>query len=53
MAALESALAGIDHRVLRAGADALNKASEEFAARRMDAGVRRALAGRKIATLDL
>ena len=53
MAALESALAGIDHRVLRAGADALNKATEEFAARRMDAGVRRALAGRKIATLDL
>ena len=31
----------------------LNKATEEFAARRMDAGVRRALAGRKIATLDL
>ncbi|MEX1074251.1 MAG: Fe-S protein assembly chaperone HscA, partial [Burkholderiales bacterium] len=53
VAALESALAGTDHRVLRAGADALNKASEEFAARRMDAGVRRALAGRKIATLDL
>jgi len=53
MAALEGALAGSDHRTLRAGADALNKASEEFAARRMDAGVRRALAGRNIATLDL
>jgi molecular chaperone HscA len=53
MAALESALAGTEHRALRAGSDALNKATEEFAARRMDAGVRRALAGRKIATLDL
>jgi molecular chaperone HscA len=53
MAALESALAGTDYRALRAGTDALNKATEEFAARRMDAGVRRALAGRRIATLDL
>ncbi len=53
MAALEAALAGTEHRALRAGTDALNKATEEFAARRMDAGVRRALAGRKIATLDL
>ena len=53
VAALESALAGSDHRALRAGSDALNRATEEFAARRMDAGVRRALAGRKIATLDL
>jgi molecular chaperone HscA len=53
MAALESALAGTEHRRLRAGSEALNKATEEFAARRMDAGVRRALAGRKIASLDL
>ena len=53
MLALESVLAGSDHRALRAGTDALNKATEEFAARRMDAGVRRALAGRRIAALDL
>ena len=53
MAGLERALAGADHRALRSGSEALNKATEEFAARRMDAGVRRALAGRKIATLDL
>jgi molecular chaperone HscA len=53
MTALEAALAGTDHRSLRAGAEALNKATEEFAARRMDQGVRRALAGRKIASLDL
>jgi len=31
----------------------LNRATEEFAGRRMDAGVKRALAGRKIANLDL
>jgi molecular chaperone HscA len=53
MAGLESALAGSDHRALRSGSEALNKATEEFATRRMDAGVRRALAGRKIASLDL
>jgi molecular chaperone HscA len=53
MAALETALGGADSRALRAGAEALNRASEEFAARRMDAGVRRALTGRRIASLDL
>jgi len=53
VAALEGALATTDRRALRNAAEALNKATEEFAARRMDAGVRRALAGRKIATLDL
>ncbi|HEX5093763.1 MAG TPA: Fe-S protein assembly chaperone HscA [Burkholderiales bacterium] len=53
MAALEVALGGSDHRALRAGTEALNKATDEFAARRMDAGVRRALAGRRIANLDV
>jgi molecular chaperone HscA len=53
MAALAGALADTDHRALRAGTEALNKATEEFAARRMDAGVRRALTGRRIASLDL
>jgi len=52
MLALEAALRGADHRALRSGTEALNKATEDFAARRMDAGVRRALAGRKIASLD-
>ncbi len=52
MLALEAALRGADHRALRSGTEALNKATEGFAARRMDAGVRRALAGRKIASLD-
>jgi molecular chaperone HscA len=53
MAALETALAGSDHRAVRAGTEALNKATDDFAARRMDAGVRRALAGRRIANLDV
>jgi molecular chaperone HscA len=48
---LESSLAGKDHRAIKKGMDALNKATEAFAARRMDAGVRKALAGRKIGSL--
>ena len=52
VAALRAALSGADHRALKAAADALNRATEEFAARRMDASVRRALAGQKIASLD-
>ena len=51
LAALEQALAGSDHRAIRRAAEALNHATEDFAARRMDAGVRRALAGQKIASL--
>jgi molecular chaperone HscA len=53
MAALEGALAGAEPRALRAAAEALNRTTEEFAARRMDAGVRSALAGRRIASLDV
>ncbi|MDH4175777.1 MAG: Fe-S protein assembly chaperone HscA [Betaproteobacteria bacterium] len=53
MAALAAVAASNEHRAIRQASDALNKATEEFAARRMDAGVRRALAGRKIATLEL
>jgi len=53
MQTLEGALAGTDHRAVRTGSEALNKATDEFAARRMDAGVRRALAGRRIANLDV
>src|SRR3954471_3457749 len=48
---LEKVLAGGDHRAIKNSADALNRATEEFAARRMDAGIRRALAGRKIGSL--
>jgi molecular chaperone HscA len=52
LAALDGALAGSDHRAIKAASDALNRATEPFAARRMDASVRQALAGRKIASLD-
>ena len=51
MRAVEKLIGGSDHRAIKQAADALNKATEEFAARRMDAGVRRALAGKKIGSL--
>jgi molecular chaperone HscA len=49
---LETELPGADPRAIKAASDALNRATEEFAARRMNASVRRALAGRSIANLD-
>ena len=51
MQALESLLAATDHRAIKKAVDALNKATEDFAARRMDAGIKRALAGRRIGSL--
>jgi molecular chaperone HscA len=48
---LETLLAGKDHRAIRAASDALNRVTEEFAGRRMDAGIKRALAGKKIGSL--
>src|SRR3954469_19208724 len=51
VAALQTALAGTDHRAMKQGSDALNRATEDFAARRMDQGIRRALAGKKIGSL--
>ena len=51
MVSLEKLLPAADHRAIKNAADALNRATEEFAARRMDQGVRRALAGRKITSL--
>ena len=42
---------GEDAAALRAAVDALNRATETFAARRMDRGVRQALAGRAIDSL--
>jgi molecular chaperone HscA len=54
-AQLDAALAGVravlesgTQAVIEQAREALEKASEEFAARRMDAGVRRALAGHRI-----
>ncbi len=53
VAGLEAVAGGSDHRAIKQAVDALNRATEEFAARRMDANVRRALAGRNIASLDV
>src|SRR3989441_4135474 len=47
-AMLEKALAGADHRAIKQAVDALNRATEPFAEQRMDEGIRRALAGKKI-----
>jgi molecular chaperone HscA len=51
MSALEKLLTGTDHRAIKKAVEALNHATEEFAARRMDEGIKRALAGRKIGSL--
>jgi molecular chaperone HscA len=51
VASLEKALAGADHRRIKQAVDELNRATEPFAERRMDAGIRRALAGKKIGSL--
>jgi molecular chaperone HscA len=48
LASLAAARAGTDHRALKAAVEALNRASEAFAARRMDRSVSRALAGRRL-----
>jgi molecular chaperone HscA len=51
LAALEAVLPGEDHRAIKRASDALNRATDPFAARRMDASVRRALAGKSIANM--
>ncbi len=48
---LHQSLSGADHRAIKAAADALGRSTDEFAARRMDAGIRKALSGRKIGSL--
>ncbi len=48
MAALEKAWHGTDHRAINAAIDSLNRASESFAARRMDRAVSGALSGRRL-----
>jgi molecular chaperone HscA len=52
LATLRATLGGEDHRAIRQASDALNRATEEFASLRMDASVRRALAGQRIADLE-
>ncbi|AWI81016.1 Fe-S protein assembly chaperone HscA [Parazoarcus communis] len=48
LARLRSLRDGEDHRAIKAGIEALAKATDEFAARRMDSSIRSALAGHKI-----
>jgi molecular chaperone HscA len=48
LASLDAARNGTDHRALKLAIEALNRASETFAAQRMDRSVSRALAGRRI-----
>jgi molecular chaperone HscA len=50
--ALEKTFPGSDPRAIKLASDALNRATEEFAGRRMNASVRRALAGKSIVSLD-
>src|SRR5687767_15390722 len=51
VAELQRLIATKDHRKIKQAIEALNRATDDFAARRMDAGIRRALAGRKIGSL--
>jgi molecular chaperone HscA len=48
MQELREAMAGTDALAVRAGVKALNEVSEPYAARRMNAGVQHALAGRRV-----
>jgi molecular chaperone HscA len=48
LVSLDAASRGMDHRALKSAVEALNRASESFAARRMDRSVSRALAGRRL-----
>ena len=49
---LEKTLSTSDPRSIKLASDVLNKATEEFASRRMNAGVKRALTGKNVANLD-
>ncbi len=51
MASLEKLLPGTEHRRIKQAIEALNHATQDFAARRMDEGIKRALSGRKIGSL--
>jgi molecular chaperone HscA len=53
MQALEAVTGGDDTQAIRHTLDALNRATLEFAARRMDRGVRHALAGQRLDEISL
>ena len=51
MQGLQARLGGTEHRAIKQAAEALGRATDEFAARRMDQSIRRALAGKRIGSL--
>jgi molecular chaperone HscA len=53
MLRLRELCGGSDHRAIKTGLDALSRATDTFAARRMDQSVRKALAGHKIDEIEL
>ena len=53
LAALKQAMQGNDAPTVKRASDALNQGTSEFAARRMDASVKRALKGQRLEELDL
>lgn len=50
--AVEKSMAGTDHRAIKSAIEQLNHATADFAARRMDAAVKKALTGQKLADLS-
>jgi molecular chaperone HscA len=52
MDALRTVLEGSDHQAIKRAVEALNLATTEFAQRRMDQSVKRALAGHKLSDLE-
>ncbi len=53
MAALQASMDAASSDAIRASTDALNRATEAFAARRMDASVKRALAGKNLDSIEI
>ncbi len=53
IASLKKRIAGSDHRAIKAGIDSLNAATQDFAARRMDQGIKRVLTGHRVIELKL
>jgi molecular chaperone HscA len=51
--ALKTLCQGDDNHAIHQASEALNQATETFAARRMDASVKQALAGQDLNTLDI
>jgi molecular chaperone HscA len=52
MDALSAVLSGNDHQAIKRAVEVLNQATTEFAQRRMDQSVKKALAGHKLSELE-